>query len=148
MRDDVHMLMLQQVTWLGHRAEGAPCYSSMACDAFPRCRACFCMKCTAVSICYSLPEHLMYCMYVCMYDYIAVSTRTLTPPTTGTDWTLKGTCWCKPRSQPSCATKRAISPKGNGRATKPATSAAGPPLCPSTCCSQFSANRGIGSTEC
>ena len=22
-------------------------------------------------------------MYVCMYDYIAVSTRTLTPPTTG-----------------------------------------------------------------
>ena len=25
------------------------------------------------------------CMYVCMYDYIAVSTRTLTPPTTGTD---------------------------------------------------------------
>ena len=23
-------------------------------------------------------------MYVCMYDYIAVSTRTLTPPTTGT----------------------------------------------------------------
>ena len=24
------------------------------------------------------------CMYVCMYDYIAVSTRTLAPPTTGT----------------------------------------------------------------
>ena len=24
-----------------------------------------------------------FCMYVCMYDYIAVSTRTLTPPTTG-----------------------------------------------------------------
>ena len=23
--------------------------------------------------------------YICMYDYIAVSTRTLTPPTTGTD---------------------------------------------------------------
>ena len=42
--------------------------------------------------------------------------------------TLKGTCWCKPRSQPSCATTRAISPKGNGRATKPATSAAGPPI--------------------
>ena len=42
--------------------------------------------------------------------------------------------WCiclsnsKPRSQPSCATPRAISPKGNGRATKPATSAAGPPI--------------------
>ena len=25
------------------------------------------------------------CMYVCMYDYKVVSTRTLTPPTTGTD---------------------------------------------------------------
>ena len=25
------------------------------------------------------------CMYVCMYDYIVVSTRTLTPPTSGTD---------------------------------------------------------------
>ena len=24
-------------------------------------------------------------LYVCMYNYIAVSTRTLTPPTTGTD---------------------------------------------------------------
>ena len=39
------------------------------------------------------------CMYVCMYAYIAVSTRTLIPPTAGTDLTLKGTCWCKPRSQ-------------------------------------------------
>ena len=66
-------------------------------------------------------------MYVCMYEYIAVSTRTLTPLTTGPDRTLKGTCWCKPRSQPSSATTRAISPKGNGQATKPATSAAGPP---------------------
>ena len=25
------------------------------------------------------------CMHVCMYDYIAVSTRTFTPPTTGTE---------------------------------------------------------------
>ena len=25
------------------------------------------------------------CMYVCMHDYVAVSTRILTPPTTGTD---------------------------------------------------------------
>ena len=30
-------------------------------------------------------RRLWRCMYVCMYDYIAVSTRTLTPPTTGTD---------------------------------------------------------------
>ena len=54
------------------------------------------------------------CMYVrmsvCMYDYTAVSTRTLAPPTTGTDRPLKGTCWCKPRSQASCATARANFP--------------------------------------
>ena len=76
------------------------------------------------------PKHV--CMYVFMYvcvcvcvnDCVAVSTRVLAPPAIGTDGTLKGTCWWKPWSQPSCATLRAISPIGRGRATKPATVAA------------------------
>ena len=33
-------------------------------------------------------------MYVCMNDDIAVSTRTLTPLTTGSDWTLIGQYSC------------------------------------------------------
>ena len=32
-----------------------------------------------------LQSGVVVCMYVCMYDYMAVSSRTLTPPTTGTD---------------------------------------------------------------
>ena len=68
-------------------------------------------------------------------------------PTELSKATLKGKCWCKPRSQPSCATTRAISPKGNGRATKPATSAAGPCVfvgkkCLLMCC--VSDDRSIG----
>ena len=56
---------------------------------------------------------------ICIYDYIAVSTRTLAPPTIWTDRTPQGTCWCEPRSQLSCATTRANSPKATDGATTP-----------------------------